>query len=307
MELSVQTGTVVKQFGFEKGCRMFREAGFTAIDWNIDTVLKKTMLKEQPYEDLCLFERPMEEIRAHYAEELAAIRENGLRITQAHAPFPGYVFERPESIDYTHKIYEKMIRFCDEVGCKNLVIHGIGLVYDDHVNTPASILELNKKMYGSLIDVLKETNVTVCLENLFSSCPGGVIEGNCSNPYEAVALIDWLNGQAGKECFGLCLDTGHLTLLRRTFRQYVPILGKRIKALHIHDNNVTSDSHLMPYTGKTNWNDFCESLHAVGYSGDLSFETFNQTRTEYLAPELVPVFLHTIAQVGAYFRDKIQG
>lgn len=93
----------------------------------------------------------------------------------------------------------------------------------------------------------------------------------------------------------------------KSFRVYVPILGKRIKALHIHDNNGATDQHLMPYVGTINWDDFCNSLHDIGYDGDLSFETFAQTRPSQLNRELVPLFLKTIAGTGEYFRGRILG
>lgn len=307
MELCVQTGTITNDFGFEAGYKMIREAGFTTVDWNINNALSRNDMKNLPLENLCIFEKPVDACLAYYAEELKQIRANNLTVSQAHAPFPAYLPERPETLDYTIKIYRRCIEFCDAVGCKNLIIHGISLANPDYTNTPESVKALNYKLYEGLIDVLVKTNVIVCLENLFTGSPKGLIEGTCSDPYEAVEYIDTLNEKAGKVCFGLCMDTGHLNLLRKSFRVYVPILGKRITALHIHDNNGASDQHLMPYVGTINWDDFCNSLHEIGYDGDLSFETFAQTRPSQLNRELVPLFLKTIAGCGEYFRGRILG
>lgn len=307
MELCVQSGTIVYDFGFEAGYKMIRDAGFTAIDWNIDNSLNRPGMKNKPLEDLCIFEKSLDEINAYYADELAAIRAAGLTISQAHAPFPAYLPERPETLDYTIGLYRRVIEFLDTVGCKNVVIHGISLSPADYTNTPETIRALNLKLYESLIDTVVKTNVTVCLENLFSGSPRGCIEGTCSDPHEAVEFIDHLNAKAGKTCFGLCLDTGHLNLLRKSFRTYVPIVGQRLVALHIHDNDGAKDQHLMPYVGTILWDDFCNSLKEVGYSGDLSFETFAQTRPSQLNRELVPLFLSTIAGIGDYFRTRIRG
>ena len=38
MKISVQTGTVVYEYGFEKGYQLIRDAGFEAVDWNIDNL-----------------------------------------------------------------------------------------------------------------------------------------------------------------------------------------------------------------------------------------------------------------------------
>ncbi len=308
MKLCIQSGGVIEHLGHEVGYAMFREAGFAAIDWNIDHAIARKDMKSSALKDICIFERPLADCLAHYADELAAIRANGLEISQAHAPFPAYLPERPELLDYMIGIYRRCIEFCDAVGCKNLIIHGISLNDADPVNTPETIYALNLKLYESLIDVLLKTKVTVCLENLFTRSPKGLwVSGNCANPYEAVALIDHLNEKAGRECFGLCLDTGHLNLLHTSFRTYVPLIGHRLKALHIHDNDTSGDRHMMPYTGTICWKDFCRELKAIGYAGDLSFETFNQTVPKTIDPALVPLFLTTIAGIGKFFKSQIEG
>lgn len=222
-----------------------------------------------------------------------------------HAPFPAYVAGKPESLDYMIEVYKKCILFCDRVGCKNLVIHGITLTRKDRGNTPATIKALNDRLYTSLIPVLVNTNVTVCMENLFSGA-GGIISGVCSDPYEAVDMIDRYNAIAGKECFGLCLDTGHLNLLKLDVRWYIPILGKRIKALHIHDNDGVTDQYKAPYTGTIVWKDFYNGLREIGFDGDLSFETFHQTSIGEMDEELVAPWLSLIFRIGEHFRNKIQ-
>jgi sugar phosphate isomerase/epimerase len=49
-------------------------------------------------------------------------------------------------------------------------------------------------------------------------------------------------------------------------------LGKNIKVLHVHDNRASLDMHLMPYLGKTKWDDFISALKDIGYNGVFSFE-----------------------------------
>ena len=52
------------------------------------------------------------------------------------------------------------------------------------------------------------------------------IEGPASDPTATALLIDELNEKAGREVFGLCLDTGHMHIVRKDARTYIPILGK---------------------------------------------------------------------------------
>ena len=313
MKISVQSQDLVDDLGIQNAYRMIKNAGFEAIDWSLDHAWKfKDLLRAERLENLSIFEKSQDEILAYYREELDAIRENGLAITQAHAPFPAYEPGRPDILEYAIRIYKNMILFCDTVGCPRLIIHGITKQERNPNATPADIARLNDKLYESLIPALQSTkNVTVCLENLFTNATElhghDFWEGHCSDPHLAVEIIDRLNEKAGKVCFGLCLDTGHLNLLRKPFHSYVPILGKRICALHIHDNSQLNDSHMMPYTGTVRWDDFLKEMKAIGYDKDLSFETFAQTQKSRLPKALLPTFLRSIADIGNYFREELQG
>ncbi len=307
MKICVQSGTIVFDHGYEKGYELFREAGFEAIDWNIDVDWNSKAIRAGDTTKECIFDRPIEEVIEHYAAEVEILKKNGLVLSQAHAPFPAYVVGKPEVLDYAIEVYKQCIRLCSHYECRNLVIHGISLTPADSINTPADIDALNMKLYSSLIPTLLEVgNVTVCLENLFSGKGRHFMEGTCSDPHKAVEYIDALNEMAGKEVFGFCLDTGHINLLQKDMRTYIPVLGKRIKALHIHDNDGLSDAHLAPYTGTIDWKAFYTALREIGYEGDLDFETFAQTRKERMDAEIVPLYLKMIAECGKHFRNKIQ-
>lgn len=309
MKISVQSAGVTDCIGVEAGYAAIAKAGFTAIDWNaIEHGLSGEQIRKLEYKG-SIFEKPLDEIMAYYAQELAVIRDAGLAISQCHAPFPAYIPGRPEVLDYMIDAYKKCIEVCEQIGCGNIIIHGISLQPDDKENMPETIEVLNWKLYESLIPALQKcTHVTVCLENLFSwQTNVGAVEGTCSDPHEAVRFIDTLNEKAGREAFGLCLDTGHLLLLRKDVRTYTPILGKRIKALHIHDNDGVTDRHYAPLTGKFDWAGFCDALRQVGYEGDLSFETFAQTRKVAAFDKvLLPAWLELICKTGERFRDHIQ-
>ncbi len=311
MKISVQSQNLVREFGAESAYRMMREAGFEAVDWNIDHGWKfSEVLKAPGLEGLSIFEKPIDDILEYYSEELAQIRKNGLTVSQAHAPFPPYATGREDILEYAIGIYQNCIRLCQAVGCKNLIIHGISRSVGDTDMTDERYEELNMRLYEALIPVLSQTDVVVCLENIFTGATRlgnyNFYEGVCSNPHVAAEWIDRLNEKAGKTCFGLCLDTGHLNLLRKLPNSYIPIVGNRICALHIHDNMQSFDSHLMPYTGSIQWSEMLKELRAIGYQGDLSFETFGQTGTQRLPRELVPVFLRTIAEIGHYFKRELQ-
>ncbi len=305
MKICIQTGNVVNDLGIEAGYKLLRECGFEGIDWNIDKALTSEMLQEGRVEG-CIFGRPLQEILDFYREELQFIRENGLVISQAHAPFPAHIKGLPQVEEMVIPIYQSCIRFCQAIGCRHLVIHGISCCPEEPEMDFETVRKKNMRLYGAMIPVLQQCpEVVVCLENLFTGAGGRLYEGVCANPWEAVQYIDELNSMAGRECFGLCLDTGHLNLLRKNVREYIRIVGPRIQALHIHDNDGDGDWHRAPFTGSFRWNDFIGALQEIKYQGDLSFETFCQTDRRCMDPEYVPVFLRLIAGVGEVFRQKI--
>lgn len=308
MEVCIQSADLPDVLGFEKGYSYIREAGFTAIDWNLDHAWKYADLIDGSYRGKSILEQPLEKVIEYYAEELAMIRKNGLKISQAHAPFPAYIPGRPDVLEYAIEIYIRLIEYCDYAGCENLIVHGISLDEKDTENTFESIEKLNMHLYESLIPTLLRCNVTVCLENLMIWTSRGIIEGTCTDPAQAVSYIDRLNARAGREVFGLCLDIGHLNIAKKDFRTYIPALGKRIKTLHIHDNNGMDDLHMSPFTGNINWAEFCDLLHQIGYEHDLDFETFvQQNRAMNLDEDLLKAWLKVMYETGVYFRKRIAG
>ena len=305
MNIAIQTGDVVDRLGLEKGYKAIADAGFKAIDWNLDHAVKISDLNSNDYKGKSILEKPLDEVISYYENELEIIRKNDLYITQAHAPFPAHIRKFPETLDYMIEIYKRNIEYCDYCGCKNLVIHGISTPLGDDGDWE-KYEKLNLKLYSSLIPVLQKTNVTVCLEDLFQTTGNVRYMGHCGDPHEAVSLIDRLNSEAQKECFGFCLDTGHINLLRWDFRYYVGILGKRIKCLHIHDNDGVADTHMMPLTGTVNWKQLVEALKAVGYDGDLDFETFAQTNKVLdFDEELISPWLDNIYAFGVSLKKKL--
>lgn len=306
MKISVQTGEVARHFGNEAAYRMIKEAGFEAVDWNLDHAIAPDDIKALRYRGNCIFEKSPEEIAAYWKPELSAIREAGLLVSQAHAVFPEYVTGHPEVTDWAIEMCRKTIAYLASEGLSHLVVHGISLSDDDKENTPESIRKLNLHLYESLIPSLAGNDVVVCLENLFTGKPYHHTEGCFSDPHEAVWFIDYLNEKAGRKAFCLCLDTGHMNLLHKDMRSYIRILGKRIECLHIHDNCGNEDNHRAPFSGSIDWRAFCDSLKEIGYEGNLNFETFMQEVKGFeFDPELSSAMLRLVAAEGEAFRRRI--
>lgn len=307
MEISIQSYATTQNYETDKAFKILKESGFTAIDWALDLVWDRAEIKKGIMPDGTIFDGTLDEIEAHFADELAAIRKYGFKISQAHAAFPCYIEDKPEFNKYCIEVYKKTILLCDRVGCKNLIIHGISRYPDNKTHSYEDIVKINMDMYTALIPTLLKTNVVVCLENLFFTIAEKRYAGTCCDPHEACEYIDKLNALAGKECFGLCFDTGHINLVHCQPEYYIKTLGKRIKALHIHDNDMMGDNHLAPFTGKFDFMQFARALRDIGYDGDLSFETYRQTDNKRVPDRLVKPFLDLTYQCGLLFKDIIEG
>ncbi len=314
MRIGVQTGNVVDILGFEKGYAAIKNAGFDAIDWNLDHAVKWSDLLDGTYMGKSIFEKPIEEVIEYYGEELEVIKKTGLELYQAHAPFPSCVFPNIETLDYMIGIISRNIEYCDYAGIQNLVVHVIQRDWGDTSVTSEYLEELNLKLCTSLIPTLLacKNDVKVCLEN---SCawrrkPDGYNEcttDEFSFPEYSVYFIDKLNSIAGKDVFASCYDTGHGNLVKKGPAENIETLGKRLKVLHVHDNDGLIDRHTMPFSGTINWNEFCASLKKTGYDGVICFETFRSHDRGYaFSEEMMLLMLETVAKIGKAFSARIE-
>ena len=230
-----------------------------------------------------------------------------------HAPYPVFVPGpgREQQNAYTmENVIPKSFLFAGFMEIPYMVIHPWKLQY--HLGKEVET-ERNFEYFRSLIDMARENDVVICLENLYEGQAGRIVEGVCADPHDAAALIDRLNDAAGEERFGFCLDTGHMNLVGRDSYEMVTTLGHRLKILHIHDNDGIGDLHQMPFTFRTkgvadlgvDWDGFICGLRDIGFDGTLSFETF-PCMNSFPTP-MKEQALKTIAEIGAYIRGKVEG
>jgi sugar phosphate isomerase/epimerase len=302
MQIGVQSGYIFSDDNFEEGLRMIRDAGFDSVDFNIDEQLDVGKLVRTG--ENSFFSQDLDTIVAHYAPFKACADALGLRFGQMHAPFPVYVDGNDAANRALFDAFRKCMAVCAALDCPYLIVHPIAWN-----GTQEEERDKNIAFYSALIPTAKQYNVCICLENMFRGRNGHIEDAVCSDFREAAAYIDTLNDLAGEERFGFCYDVGHATLLGRNHRRCINQLGKRLKALHIHDNDGRNDLHMQPYAYSrgsmyvTDWDGFLDGLRDVGFDGVLSFETYHAV--EYLPQALKSVMLSYIAGVGRYFQSVL--
>lgn len=299
MKTSITVSPIVLYDAPEEGLKLIKEAGFDALDFSFTGELSYHAVVTGDLDSI--FSQSVEDVRALYKPIVDAIKEQGLEVAQAHAPYPTYT-RNSEMDDLVFESIVKSMAVCQDLGCPYIVVHPNFGDYSWRLDSETQ-WAVNKEFYTRLIPYSKEYGVGICLENMFTSYNGRLYSAICSDADEAIAYIDALNEIAGFDCFSFCYDTGHQTLLGLDFRENLRKLNSRVKVLHIHDNDGRNDSHLAPYMGVSDWEAFIEGLRDISFSGAISFEVRN-VFGQY-PKELWPEQLALIAATGRYFAKRL--
>lgn len=108
-------------------------------------------------------------------------------------------------------------------------------------------------------------NVNLAFENMFDAkghrCFGTTAE-------ELIELADSYNDPR----VGVCWDIGHANRVYASQLRPIRLLGKRIIALHVDDNQGLADDHLLPFLGNIDWESIMPLWNEIGYKGDFVYE-----------------------------------
>lgn len=184
------------------------------------------------------------------------LRERGFSIPQGHLCLGLRLCSDTDAVN----TLLPWIDLYEAIGIRNMVLHcDVSLPSEWSFEKKA---EKNIERLRALAEHVKDRDVMICLENLRLCAFTERIE-------ELLYIIDHI----GSDRFGICLDTGHLNLASKDQRGFILAAGKRLRALHISDNDGTSDQHLMPFSGGEV--DFCgvvRALREIGYTGLFNLE-----------------------------------
>ena len=254
MKISTEICSAAHHVGEEKAVELIAKAGFDAwdfsmfemarIDWNTYKVI------DNPHPtngaDYLKFARRLKQIGL----------DNGIICNQAHAPFPTSVPEIRE------KYLKRAIECTAEAGGEICIIHP---------NNNASAEE-NAELYMELLPFAKEHGVKIAAENMWNwekDAPTACAAA-CSHHDDFCNHIDLVND----EYLVACLDIGHAEMagLDTSAPTMIRALDKRLKALHIHDNDKSGDSHQIPFSMNIDWELVAKALKDINYQGYLTLE-----------------------------------
>lgn len=245
---------------YETQIRRITDGGFRFLDFNF---LDLTNSNSSPFvgKDWLAF--------IEHVGEIAA--DNGAVFNQAHAPVYNGI-RYPGMTDEDVFMYqERAIIGCARLGIPWMVYHAIYTEDPDW-------MRINHRAFDRVIELSKKHGVGVAFENTWIKLQNVPL-------WQTEALIELCDSYRDP-IVGICWDTGHGNVyggdpeLLKYTNQYTEItkLGKRLKALHIDDNNGIDDDHVAPFEGKIDWGSVMRALRDIGYEHSFTYEAHNAVR-----------------------------
>ncbi len=292
MKLSISTWHLEKRFGTERAFRMIKNAGFDALDYNIDDWCGNL----EQLQACTSFGMTPKEIYAHYTSIYEIAKNEGLVIGQTHAIFGAPAFFNHYEIFFNQTV--NAIIATNAMHCHHTVIHPVamsGRVFDEKKEECHS---LNLAFFRDLIPYLEKYDVKIAIEPMWYRVDGKICPTICSRPEEILEFIDEL----GSEHFCSCPDLGHFALTGAdtgdTPGGALRKLGKAVEIIHAHEVEPNEDRHTKPYSyGTMDWSDIMAALREIGYQGNLNFEVGGNYFDKY-PDSLVPEALRHLAEIG---------
>jgi len=271
MKISTATRGVIRTYGLEDGLKMLAEAGFEAIDYPL--MQKAVNWEEEPFTDV--FSPAFAE---HFRNIARTIRSCGLELRQGHTPYTINDFTIYPQLQ-KHSI--RSIYAAGYMECPYMVAHPVMMPEFSFGQNKAQARQTTLDYFSAMVPALKDTGVTMCIENLCLTDPVTLkeIPNYCTEPEDLCDVIDTLTDMHGPH-FAACLDTGHAVLTGLDPCRLARVLGQRIRVVHIHDNGGITDDHLIPTRGIINWKEFASTLGRIGYNGTFNFEV-NKYYTDF--------------------------
>lgn len=266
MKISTSINGVIKPYGLEAGLKMLAQAGFEAVDY---TLSQNNMNWEEP-----IFQDVSDPAFAEHFKHIGkTTRSCGLELHQSHAPYVSPLISDFELYAQNQKQTVRSIYATGLMECPYIVAHPV--LHRDFCDESNRELARQTTLdyFSALVPALKDTGVTMCIENLFFYIKEErrIIPSFGSSAEDLCDIIDTLNEMHGPH-FVACVDTGHAAVSKNDPAEMIKTLGSRVKVLHIQDNLGKTDNHLIPTEGIINWKAVALALGEIGYQGTFNFE-----------------------------------
>ena len=285
MKTSTEIQHVARKVGLEKAIEYVAKAGFDAWDFSMCDMSR---FIETTGEISYRIPELMGNDYLKYARRLKQVGlDNGIVCNQSHAPFPA---SNPEIRSY----FKRAIECTAEAGGNICVIH------PDNNKSPQE----NADMYFEILDFAKKCGVKIATENMWNwdTKKDCAIFAACATPENFKAHIDAVND----DFFVACVDIGHAEMMGPDVSavNMIKMLGSKVQALHIHDNDKLHDSHQIPFSMDIDFVPIVKALQEINYSGFFTLETMYMADYEI---DNIPTGLKNLSQSVRRLADMFDG
>lgn len=284
MKTSTEIASAARHIGEERAVEYIAKAGFDHWDFSMHQMYRYSKLRGCPLTENSRFTGNGYLALARQLRQIGL--DNGITCNQSHAPFP-------TDVPQAQSLLKRSIECTAEAGGKYCVIHPMN-------NATA---EENAEFYWSLLPFAKEHGVKIATENMWNwnadktqTCFAACSTTESFNAHLDAVDDPYLVG---------CLDIGHAEMRGSGSGAVNMIhgLGKRLKCLHVHDNDLLHDSHQLPYTMQIDFDAVLKALKEIGYDGDMTLEV-DQYLTAYNSENVfkgIQKMAGTARKMAAYF------
>ena len=192
------------------------------------------------------------------SEQLEYARKQGLNIIFAHLGYQKIndIWNYDESGDILVEKYKKDIKTCKENNIPMVIMHLTGREDVTMYN------ETGLRRIQEIVDYAKELNIKVAFENT-----------------RVKGYLEYVMQNIKNDNVGICYDAGHCHAHFNDEFNY-ELFKDKIFAVHLHDNDKSSDQHLIPFDGTINWDNVVSKLKECNYDGPVTLEL--SYRNDYL-------------------------
>jgi sugar phosphate isomerase/epimerase len=311
LDVGVQTKNVVYDDCPGSGFALLASAGFSGADFSLNAYLDNTSIytltdSQSPLARSAFFSQSVQALERFFAPHKKGAQAAGISISQMHMPYPIHVPEgNGEWNAYLwNEVAPKSLHVCCFLECPYIVFHGVKLAR--RLGAEEAEWEHTLAFIDSIAPLAKELGITICMENLYESIGGRLVEGPCCDAKKAAERIDRVNEKYHAQVLGFCFDTGHANLVGIDFEKFMSTLDYRLKVFHVHDNDGAADLHQIPFTftrtrenmPATDWEGFRRGLANIKFDGVLSFETAPVLSA--FPDEMKEDVLRFISRIGRY-------
>lgn len=284
-----------------QGITDLKNAGFDRIFFSI--YIKFPEAGEKAREEILLKKYSPETVRERYEIVIEKCREYSIQIAFLKTPFVPPKVDRYTILPMLETAITQSLELCMRAQCNFLLME-----------LPIQLAGISGEEKELAHDYLTNAavkagscGVMLLLKNQTRNVGGHLVRGFCAEAAEAVEWIDTLNSQLGYNAFGFCVDIGICNICGNDIQTFINILGNRIKAVILRDNDGHKDTSMLPFTyadSETDWLGVIRGLRDINFDGELAVD-FSGTYSSF-SPLLRPVLYPLVKQTTEYIKWQIE-